>query len=279
MSKTTDDFPQQISQLAPFLERNVSHLHAPSTAVLFLYCAILLNPELEDSCNDEQRQLLSATVAALRQQTVVLVSLLTETTFVDFSCYETQCAASTLMAFETYSQSNESLSLVFRSVTEPLLQLLQNRIPRQSISDNKMAERESNEHAQKPALYENHLNVYLTDLFEIVSALYDKMPNTIGYSHMYRAYSDYMQIVQRLLMLESPIAELVKKSRRGTTDSSIPSVVICKLTNRERAECTLKRLTVIDLLLYLLRVEAFMKERDRLRHSILKYVKHADAMK
>ena len=270
MSEMNDDVPQQINLLAPFLEQNLVHLDAPSTALMLLHSAILLNPELEVSSN-EQRGLLSAIIAALRQQTVILASLLTGTSAVDFSCYETQCAASALMALETYLQSKEDLSHVFRCITDPILQLLQEGNATEAIGDKKTTKGKSKKHSQKNlqiVLNKSLLSFYVTDGIRIVSVLCGNNSRHFGYSES--------RIDERLLLLKSPIAELLEnsdfRSKQQKPKSVLPPVEIRTLKKEEPGESTLKWQTALDLLLFLLRVDLFCGEERTRAHSSLTYV-------
>ena len=273
MSEMNDEIPQQISLLAPFLEQNVVHLDAPSTALLLLHSAILLNPELEVSSSEEQRRFLSAIIAALRQQTVVLASLLTGTSSVDFSCYETQCAASTIMALKTYLRSEEDLSLVFGCITDPILQLLQEGNATKTIGDKKTTQGKSKKHSQKTiniVLNNSLLSFYVEDGFRIASVLCDTTTSHFGYSES--------RIDKRLLLLKSPIAELVEnsdlRSREQNPKSLLPSPLTRRRLKKERPrESTLKWQTALDLLLFLLRVDLFSgEERRRGTRCSLTYV-------
>ncbi|XP_062508756.1 uncharacterized protein LOC134184992 isoform X2 [Corticium candelabrum] len=267
MSEMNDDVPQQISLLVPFLEQNLVHLDAPSTALMLLHSTILLNPELDVSSN-EQRGLLSAIIAALRQQTIVLASLLTGTSSVDFSCYETRCAASALMALETYSQSKEDLSHVFRCITDPILQLLQEGNATEAIGDKETTEGKSKKHSQKNAkivLNKGLLSFYVTDGIGIVSVLCGNDFRHYGYSES--------RIDERLSLLKSPIAELMEnsdfRSKQQKPKSVLPPVVIRTLNKKEPGESTLKWQTALDLLLFLLRVDLFCGEERTRAHSSL----------
>ncbi|XP_062519013.1 uncharacterized protein LOC134194121 isoform X2 [Corticium candelabrum] len=272
MSETNHDFLQQISLLAPLLEQNVVHLHAPSTALMLLHSAILLNSEVEVSSNEQQRRLLFAIVAALRQQTVVLANLLTGTSSVDFSCYETQCAASTLMALETYIHSERDCNLVFGCITDPILRLLQEENSTKAIYDKNTTTRKSNKQFQtnpKIALNESLLNFYFTDGIRIASVL---CGSNFPHFELSRTYG-ISRIDERLLVLNSPIVELMQNSdftsRQQKSKSVLPFVVIRVLKKEEQGESTLKWQTAADLLLFFLRVDLFSKEEKTIRNSLL----------
>ena len=294
ISEMNDDFLKQISLLAPFLEQNILHLDAPSTALMLLHSAILLNPELEGSSNEEQRRLLSAIIAALRQQTLVVYSLLTEASSVDFSCYETQCAASTLMALETYLQSGKDLSLVFRCITEPILELLQERNPTKVNGDKKMTkQKKTQKHLQKSVkimLKKGLLCRYVTDGIGIANVLCGENSRHIGYPeyrvgtalcvttiHSSIHYYHESRIDERLVLLRSPIADLVQNSyatsRQQKPNTVLQPVVILRLKKQEARESSLKWQTAIDLLLFLLRVDLFFGEERTVRRSALKYLR------
>ena len=270
MNEENKDIPLQISHLASFLEKNISHLDAPSTALLFLHCTILLNFEPEDSSNNEKRRLLSATVTAMRQQTVVLVSLLTGISSVNFRCYATQCAASTLMALETYSQSKEDFDLVFGCLTDPILQLLQDtgRIPNDETTT--QPEIEINAPKRKKGnINESQLYCYIKDMNRIASVL----SNTNGSQPQYLLpYNEGSRIEDRLSLLKSPIAELIKYSNYTAEElkmeSSLPFVVIRLLSKRELGRSRLEWQTEVDFHLFLLLVGKSL-DHDRTGRSFL----------
>ena len=276
MSEMNDDVLQQISLLAPFLEQHILHLDAPSTALLFLHSAILLNPELEFSSNEEQRPFLSAIIAALKQQTVVLTSLLTGTSSVDFSCYESQCAASTVMALETYLHSGEDLSLVFGCITDPILLLLQEETATKVIGDKKTTKGKGEKHLQRSAtkfvLDEGLLKFYVTDGIEIANVLCGND------SRYYVNYYGESRLDERLSLLKSPVAELMKNSnvtaRKQKPPSLLPSLLTrLRLKKEEPEKSTLKWQTAVDLQLFLLRVDLFSGDYATSRHFLLRYVR------
>ena len=258
-----DDLQQQITKLSPVLKQKMSFLDCPAVALLLLQTAVSYNPD----GNDYVQAVLPTVVAALRHQAKTQADVIAGLCPADFYCYQTQCAASSLVALHVYGGQEKEADIIIHSLTDTLLEILHTQdkmVKSDEWSKIKTADDSSKVKEQTHNLDNRKLVDYLRDMSSISESI------GVEDDSRYGPYITPSALEERLAFMKSSAAQLcVSNSRIRKKEQQMPPSTSCLKSRLKEKDSSAKCNTALELLLILLQIESATDGRTECRDLLI----------
>jgi hypothetical protein len=260
-----NDFRQQFANLSPVLKQKMAFLDCTYVTLLLLQAVI----PYKDYGENFSKAVFPAVATALQCQTNTQIDLFSKNCEGGSCPYQTQCAASSLVALHVYAGKEEA-EVIVRSLTDSVIELFHTKEDMWTINECRNPHEALQSHRQADKLDHRKLVDYLQDMTSIVETL---CPQDDAW-HMSYSYTRGSMLEERLAFLKSPVAQLCSSSMHSTMygrkegKQVSPFVSCLKAIVKDQVSSTAHSI-VLPMLLALLQIESAIDVKTDCRNRLI----------